>query len=309
MRSSILLLAILFTSFVASAQAGNETEANGFYDKAEAAFGVGNYANAYENCQLAEKALGTTNSKILYVKIQALDYIARVDTKKAATLKKLIEQFYRVTDAKNYPPEKYQRILVIEQDMKNWAPSEDNDYKKLRGSTVATDYEAYFAKYPNSRYNAELRAKYNELQQQAKAPQQAAAITTPPSNAWVSTQAQSHGTTTRGSDNEELARKIKRASRAELATGVLILYSGLGMITLGALTLVDGEYSPYGLDPTVKGALYIAGGALTTAGGITLLTFGAKNKRKAKNLRNGVSFAPVISPATGTYAANFTLRF
>src|SRR4051812_22860125 len=114
MKSTLLttVFLALFSLCFAQGATDAETQANGFYNKAEAAFGVGNYASAYENCQLAEKALGTTNSKILYVKIQALDYIARVDTKKAATLKKLIDQFYRVTDAKNYPPEKYQRILV-----------------------------------------------------------------------------------------------------------------------------------------------------------------------------------------------------
>ncbi len=91
------------------------------YNNAETAYNNGDYAGAITNLDKAQAALGSTNSKILFLAINAYhsqlknNYTDDLSTKERAA----IGQFISMTDKNSYPADKYQQIVAIKADLED----------------------------------------------------------------------------------------------------------------------------------------------------------------------------------------------
>jgi hypothetical protein len=91
--------------------------AKNYYLKAEDAFNNEQFLYSYYLLQKTTKALGTDNSKILDLKIRSAYSAINIDDdyKYFNELKKDIDQFFKITDAKKYPEDKYFAIVEIKE--------------------------------------------------------------------------------------------------------------------------------------------------------------------------------------------------
>jgi len=94
-----------------------DMQAQAYYTRAEDYYNTGTVV-AYEDCLRellkAEKALGNTNSKILYLKTITLDkLVAQAGIHYIADLDSSVSHFFRITDSKTFPAEKYYQAIFI----------------------------------------------------------------------------------------------------------------------------------------------------------------------------------------------------
>lgn len=120
MKNLIFISVFLITSFYAFCQ-DKETMAKIYYTNAEEFFNK-KTTKDYENCvtelEKAEDALGTTNSKILYLKIKGMYEFSVYYTLSRFNyytydIGNSLETFFKITDTKSYPIEKYAEIVQI----------------------------------------------------------------------------------------------------------------------------------------------------------------------------------------------------
>jgi len=136
-----LLLYLLFISRAFSQD--NDAVAKTYYINAEEYFNKGSLGG-YDSCvaelEKAEKALGTTNPKILYLKIKAMSQsvLPYHDPYYAYNLNKSLKKFFQMTDSKNYPADKYSEIVNLNEGFvgafKNSEILEDSTYRNSDSS-------------------------------------------------------------------------------------------------------------------------------------------------------------------------------
>jgi len=105
-------------------------EAITYYTNAEDYFNkntVVDYDNCLKELRKAEKILETTNSKILYLKIKALNEFRILTDYYDTEIDSSLASFFKLTDAKEYPLEKYSEIVKI---------SDQYNKDKMNDSTV-----------------------------------------------------------------------------------------------------------------------------------------------------------------------------
>lgn len=108
-----------------------QLQAIALYNKAEISFEAADYQEAYANLEEAEKILDTTNSKILYLKINTLNHLAEINYNYLLKLDENIITFFKITDANTYPQEKYLDVINIQMDWKKKKEQEQKDFNAL----------------------------------------------------------------------------------------------------------------------------------------------------------------------------------
>jgi hypothetical protein len=242
--------------------------------------------------------LGKSNSKLLYLKIQTLNLLAKVDSKRVVELQRTIAQFYQVTDQSSYPIDKYLAVTSIELEVKNRLAKEDADYQKIKSSNNPSDYESFFNDHPGSIHDMELRSKYNQILAQRKLEAQKAA-----DQKWR---------------DENLPRIKKYHSKGVAMTtvGSILMAAGIPMMTEGVI--LWEPYLRYGQgNPYVSVALMSAG-VVATLTGIIILPVGIVSMHKAIKLKNqakergiNLSYLPSFNYYSGGMAlgGGLTVKF
>lgn len=150
-----LLISILFTTEIYSQD--NDALAKTYYINAEEYFNrgsLGGYDSCVAELEKAEKALGTTNPKILYLKIRAMSQsvLPYHDQYYVYDLDKSIKKFFQITDSKNYPGDKYSEIVNLNDRFRSAFNSyilEDSTYRNsdsalyLRGDFYKTQNDLF----------------------------------------------------------------------------------------------------------------------------------------------------------------------
>lgn len=114
MKKTILLCLLIFIGSITFSQ-DKGIKAQVYYTNAEEYFNQGTNIGAekcFDELENAEKTLGTTNSKILYLKIKALDKLFQEYY--WYDLELAIRTFFKITDTKTYPTDKYAEVVNIE---------------------------------------------------------------------------------------------------------------------------------------------------------------------------------------------------
>lgn len=157
-----LLLPFTLLCNMALAQDKN-TEATVYYGKAEEDYNNGQYKSALDEIKSAENLLGSTNPRLLYLKIEAYDKLVPADWSFTEYERAALGDFFNTVDKAKYPKEKYLEITNLSIDLKDKMTRYEQDYTVVSGSNNLSDYTAFFAKYPNSKHAKELKPGYDEL--------------------------------------------------------------------------------------------------------------------------------------------------
>jgi hypothetical protein len=91
----------------------NNTRAIGLFIEAEDDFSNRNFKSAVSKLDQCLEVLGKPNSKILYLKIRALNFLWRNNFLFTRDLDSSLKSFYQITDKSNYPAEKYIEVVQI----------------------------------------------------------------------------------------------------------------------------------------------------------------------------------------------------
>lgn len=157
--SLILLILSLHSSVFAQ---DKDAEAKVHYIRAEEYFNTGTYYGAemcIEELENAEKSLGTTNSKILYLKIIAAH---KLDLSSYYWYDKImwLKNFFMITDSKTFPFEKYAEILKINDKFFHLFVKDVDFEKKVKDSSyIANSPELS----PNFKFSAEAQFKLGDV--------------------------------------------------------------------------------------------------------------------------------------------------
>lgn len=164
MKKTIALLTVLLFTVCAFAQ-DNSDIAIALFQKAENAYNIADYETALSSLKRAEQTLGSTNTKILYLKIKTLDMLAKVDGNSATDLQLTLSTFFKLADKNTYPQYKYSEMVIIKVDLMQKLQEEEDAYLKAKNSKIVSDYNAFFSQYPTSRYVQELKnsSQYQEF--------------------------------------------------------------------------------------------------------------------------------------------------
>ncbi|HEY1008888.1 MAG TPA: hypothetical protein VGE58_02190 [Daejeonella sp.] len=109
-----LPLVISFVFLSADLRAQNkEMEARAAYLLAEESYGRGEYQSTLNFLDAAQQSLGAPNSKILFLKIQALSEISKTNKAVQQQLLTAIEQFQKAPDFRNFNEEKVLEVVKM----------------------------------------------------------------------------------------------------------------------------------------------------------------------------------------------------
>lgn len=154
-----------------------------YYSKAEQMYTTGNYENALRKLVEAEKLM-SPNPKILYLKVNILNKLNSKSASYRNDLAETISNFFAITDKNTYPREKYMDIVGIKIDMddagskgaatysnatNNGSVSTastvniEDEYDKIKYSKKISDFETFLFNHKNSKYEEEIRSKFNTL--------------------------------------------------------------------------------------------------------------------------------------------------
>lgn len=133
---------VLFTMFAAAAivtrAQSASAEAKAAYLLAEEEFGSGKYAAAITYLDQAAAKLGNANAKILYLKIMALQELAKQDEENLEPLKKAIAAFEKAPDFNSFNEEKQLEVMKLKLKLskdgtlgKSVSPLEASVYSRL----------------------------------------------------------------------------------------------------------------------------------------------------------------------------------
>jgi hypothetical protein len=156
----IFLLTFLIVGNTLAFSQDKDAEAKVHYTNAEDYFNQKTPDND-EKCitELAktETVLGNTNSKILYLKIKAMEAFSNEYF--AYDIDSLFKIFFKITDSKSYPEDKYSEIIKIKSDLsekKNYSQFLKSDYKSSRDGKclLGEIYFKYFRDFKDERYLA-----------------------------------------------------------------------------------------------------------------------------------------------------------
>jgi hypothetical protein len=107
----------------------NELKAIAYYTKAEEAFNTNNWEETIGRLTSAESALGTTNSKILYLKVNALNKLCDINLWYLDSMKRVCDRFFAVTNKDDFPTEKYLDIVNISIAIPDKQKKYEDDFK------------------------------------------------------------------------------------------------------------------------------------------------------------------------------------
>lgn len=301
-----------------AAQSTTDLQAIALYNKAELAFNNTAYEEALDYIKEAEELLGRSNSKILYLKIQTLDLLFKIDMKRAQPLEQAIAKFYSITNRNNYPQEKYMRVATIELELQERLAAEKSDFEKLKSSDEVSEYETFFSNYPGSSYEAQLKSGYNNALEKQKLIQQKVF-----EQNWKT-------------KNLPLIKNYTRKGTAEVVTGAMLFSLGSAAAILGGLNYAtkNGEeiipkynwtyYEHIDLyvkenDTHFKEVFFISSvsiGAAAALTGVILMPIGARHFKLAKKLRKEgrnqnieISFVPELNPQLNNVGMGLNLKF
>ena len=148
MQKIIILFFISIFSLSLMAQ-DKESIAKLHYTNAEAYYNSGSLSdldNCVQELTDAERALGATHSKILYLKIKAMwnDGIVK-DGYYAYDIDTCLKKFFSITSSSNYPGDKYAEIIKVNEDFSRFKNLEKNNFSiwdnpsyKLKDSALIT---------------------------------------------------------------------------------------------------------------------------------------------------------------------------
>lgn len=327
MKSTITKLALVVALCIAcgmyvTAQSKTDMQAIALYNKADMAYNNASYEEALGFLKEAEDVLGRSNSKILYLKIQTLDLLAKIDAKKTSELQNAISRFYQITDRNTYPRDKYMRVTSIEIELKERLANEESDFQKLKTSEDVGEYDAFFNNYPNSKYEAQLKPKYNQLLEKQKLKQQKAF-----EQNWKDR-------------NLPLLKKYQSKGTAEVILGSILLPVGSAMLLIGCLNSPDltGSKDPlvftkYQYEYSDEHQVYfkrydgyfhdevflysmISVGSAAVISSLFLLPYGCKHIKVAKKLKQEakeksieLSLLPALNFYQNNYSVGLNLKF
>ena len=166
MEKIYFLLALSISSFSPTLAQDKNDIAKALYAKAESSYTSEKYDVALKYLNDCENTLGSTNSKILYLKVNALNNLFIEDKKYLPELNTALSKFFEVTDKTTYPEEKYSEIINIKLDIPDKTKKREelySAYSKLKSSNNTGEFEDFFKKYPSSKYEEELRILYDKL--------------------------------------------------------------------------------------------------------------------------------------------------
>jgi hypothetical protein len=112
LKTFVLVSTCVFLSADLKAQ-NKEMEAKAAYLLAEESYGRGEYQNTLNYLDAAQQSLGAANSKILFLKIQALSEISKTNKAVQQQLLTAIEQFQNAPDFANFNEEKILEVVKL----------------------------------------------------------------------------------------------------------------------------------------------------------------------------------------------------
>lgn len=236
LKNPLLFIAFLCLCSLVMAQSPKDMKALAMYNKAETAYQSELYEEALDDINQAETILGKTNSKILYLKVNILNQLAKIDNTKVVPLKRAINQFYQLTDQSTYPSQKYMDIVNIELDLNKKLKEEEDAYAKLKDSQDPEVYNTFLQKYPYSKHFNEVKEKYDRLSAELKDKQQKEFVAN-----WKQ-------------KNIPLLNSLQKKQKITKNAGFVLLGGGVVMLISGLIALPPKVTDTYG--ETQRGTLY-----------------------------------------------------
>ena len=133
------------------------------YLKGEAHFFHKDYENALKQMLDAEKYLGETNSKILYLKINILKQQFKNTNINYKILADDIAKFFSITKKQIFPSEKYLEIVTIKTDLEDFVKKDRLASEDLLNSGNIESISAYLSETPYTFYLLKLDQRRQSL--------------------------------------------------------------------------------------------------------------------------------------------------
>lgn len=209
------------------------------YQKAENFFNQTEYESAYTILLQAEENLGSTNTKILYLKAKSLQQLIKADGKFLPALKQTLDAFYARVKKQTYSQEKYNEMVLLSTELQKLVAEEENTYNAIRASNNIDDYDAFYAKFPSSIFRQNLDANYDKLKRERETQKSAALEKAKAEQAKRAAEVWK-------TDNLPLKKKYKRTAIARVVVGPVLLCAGAGMMYYGFKPETVSGFNYYG---------------------------------------------------------------
>jgi len=156
--------------YLGSVQAQDrDTEARLHYLKAEELLNEDKIVESLDRLTKAEESLGSTNKKILFLKIQAYDRLIKKDWSYAPRLKSSLSEFFS-GDMSSVSKEKQYDISVISVNFKETFSEYESEYQSLKSVKNYGKFKRFLTRFPNSDYGKQLALIYSsEIEAEAAA--------------------------------------------------------------------------------------------------------------------------------------------
>lgn len=109
----------------------NQAEAKAAYLLAEESFASSNWESTINYLEQCKSLLGTTNSKILYLKLLAQVEIAKSNPEHYNEVIKTITDFENAPDVKNYNEDKVIEVMKLKLQVKEWQAANQREQKSI----------------------------------------------------------------------------------------------------------------------------------------------------------------------------------
>jgi hypothetical protein len=147
-----------------------QTEAKILYSQAEDLLNQDKYKESIQKLISIENTLGSTNPKILYLKIQNYHRLIKMDWNEYENLRSSILKFFELVDKSTYSPDKYLEISAISMNVKEKKNKYEEDFLRLSEGKDFLGFKTFLSEFPNSDYALKLKTVYqlNINQEQAQ---------------------------------------------------------------------------------------------------------------------------------------------
>lgn len=258
-----------------------DTEARLHYLKAEELLNEGKLVESLDRLTKAEESLGSTNKKILFLKIQAYDRLLKTDWSYAPRLKSSLSEFFS-GDMSLISKEKQYDISVISVNFKESFSEYESEYQSLKSVKNYDKFKQFLNRFPYSDYGKQLALIYSsEIEMEAAA------------EAKESRKLQILNI------NEKYSSKIKKSKTKA------IVFLVLGVTNTIFIPLID---MPPPEEPLFW--LFISPSLVFNGLGIgytaSWISLGAKKRKEIQNLQVGL---PAYNLNTGHLQMGFRYRF
>lgn len=155
-----LLLFLIAASFVNIKAQDVQTEAKILFSQAEDLLNQDKYKESIQKLNSIENALGSTNPKILYLKIQNYQRLIKTDWNEYENLRSSILNFFELVDKSTYSPDKYLEISAISMNIKEKKNKYEADFLRLSEGKDFLGFKTFIIEFPNSDYALKLQTIY-----------------------------------------------------------------------------------------------------------------------------------------------------